>query len=67
MGWACGMHGGREIHIRGFWCGNIKRREHLDDLAGDGRIMLEWVLGRSGCVACPRITWLRMGTSGGLF
>jgi hypothetical protein len=61
------MHGAREIHIRRFWCGNIKRREHLEDLGVDGRIMLEWVLEKWGWVACPRFTWLRMGTSGGLF
>jgi hypothetical protein len=28
------------------WLGNLKGRDHLEDLDVDGDIILEWVLGR---------------------
>jgi hypothetical protein len=27
-----------------FWWGNLKERNHLEDLIVDGRIMLKWIL-----------------------
>ena len=36
-------HIGRgEVHT-GFWCGNLKERDHLKDLDLDGRIILKWI------------------------
>ena len=35
--------GRRKVHP-GFWCGNLKERDHVDDLDVDGRIILEWIL-----------------------
>jgi len=29
-----------------FWFGNLKGRDHLVDLDIDGRIILEWILGK---------------------
>jgi len=38
----------KKIRIRqrrtGFWWGNLKERDHLEDLCLYGRIILEWVL-----------------------
>jgi hypothetical protein len=31
MGGACGAHGGGEVCIEGL-CGNLRERDHLDDL-----------------------------------
>jgi hypothetical protein len=28
----------------GFWCENLKEREHLRDPGIDGRILLRWIL-----------------------
>jgi hypothetical protein len=28
-----------------FWLENVRRRDHLEDLGVDGRIILEWILG----------------------
>jgi len=35
----CGTHGREEIFIQ-FWLGNLREREHLEDLSIDGRIIL---------------------------
>jgi len=31
-----------------FWPGNLKGRDHLEDLGVDGKIILEWILGKQG-------------------
>jgi hypothetical protein len=31
-----------------FWLENLKGRDHLEDLCVDGRIILEWILGKIG-------------------
>jgi hypothetical protein len=49
------------------WLGNLKARDHLEDLGRDGKIILEWILEkyggrlwRTGCIQ------LRIETSGRL-
>jgi hypothetical protein len=32
---------GREELLTGFWWGNLREREHLEDLGADGRIILK--------------------------
>lgn len=42
MGGKCGMLGGGEFHT-GFWWGELKERERLDDTVVDGKIILNWI------------------------
>jgi len=42
MGRACSMYGGGEVHT-GFWWGNPKERDHLEDLGVDGRRILKLI------------------------
>ena len=43
MGGACSTYEGRgELH-RGLWWGNLRERDHLEDLGIDGRIILRWI------------------------
>jgi hypothetical protein len=55
-----------EMHA-GFWCGNLKDRDHVDDLVVDGRMILKWILKkeRNGRV-WSGLVWVRRGTDDGL-
>ena len=35
--------GGREEVHTGFWWGNLRDREHMEDPSVDGRIILRWI------------------------
>jgi len=41
MGGACSKYGG-EVYT-GFWWGNLRKRDHLENPGIDGRIILRWV------------------------
>jgi hypothetical protein len=56
--------GKREAHT-GFWWGDLGEGDHLRDPIVDWRIILKWVL-RSGMGAWTGLSWLRIGTGGGL-
>jgi len=43
MGGACSTYGG-EVYT-GFWWGNVRERDHLEDPGADGRTTLRWILG----------------------
>ena len=44
MGGTCGICGGGEMHT-GFWCGNLKEIDHLEDLVIDWKLVLiKWTL-----------------------
>jgi len=55
-----------EVYI-GFWWGNLKERDHLDNPGIDGRIILRWTFskwkGERG--AQTGLMSLRIGTGGG--
>jgi hypothetical protein len=36
-------HGRQERCSRGFWWGNLRERDHFEDLAVDSKITLKWV------------------------
>ena len=38
MDGACSTYGGGEV-LSGFWWGNLRERDHLEDLGVDGRII----------------------------
>jgi hypothetical protein len=42
MGGTFNMHGRDEI----FWLENLKGRDHSEDLGIDGKIILQWILGK---------------------
>jgi len=37
------MYGGRGEAYTGFWWGNVRERDHLEDAGIDGRIILGWI------------------------
>jgi hypothetical protein len=45
--WWCTWHilGRRGLHT-GVWWRNLQKRDHLEDLGIDGRIILKWILNR---------------------
>jgi hypothetical protein len=47
MSQACSTHGSNEMYTE-FWSGNLKGRDHMEDLGVDGRIIIEWVLKKLG-------------------
>jgi hypothetical protein len=47
------------------WAGNLKGRDHLEVLGVDGKILLEWILGKHDGKVWTGFIWLWIGTSGG--
>jgi hypothetical protein len=45
MGGACSTDGRDEMHTI-FWLENLTGRDHLEDLGVDGKIILEWIVGK---------------------
>jgi len=43
MGGACSTYGWRAEMYTGFWWGNLRERDHLEDQGIDVRIILRWV------------------------
>jgi hypothetical protein len=44
----------------------LKGRHHSGDLGVDGKITLDWILGKQNGKVWIGFIWLRIGTSGGL-
>ena len=55
---------GGPVHT-GFRWGNLRKRDQLEDLVVDGRVIVKWIL-RSRLRAWTGLVWLRTRTSGGL-
>jgi len=50
-----------------FWFGNMGRRDHLEELDVDGRIILQWIFKTwDGEGVWIELIWLREGTCGRL-
>jgi len=65
MSGTCRTNGGREEVYTGFWWGNMREREHLEDTGIDGRIILRWIFRKWDVEALTGTMWLRTGTVGG--
>jgi hypothetical protein len=47
---------------KGFWWGDLRERDYFED----GRMILKWFLRKSVGRALTGLSWLRIGTGGGL-
>jgi len=50
----------------GFWWGNLRVIDHLEDRNADGRIILRWIFRKWNADAWSELFWLRIGTGGRL-
>jgi hypothetical protein len=64
MDGACSTHGRGEVYT-GFWCGNLREREHLVDPGLGGREVLRWVFRKWDVEPWAGSMWQRIGTGGG--
>jgi len=64
MGGACSTYGGGQAYT-GFWWGNLRERDHLEDPSIDGRIILRWIFRKWDVGAWTGWSWLSIGTGGG--
>jgi hypothetical protein len=47
------------------WLENLNGGDYLEDLGVDGKIILEWIVGKLGRRLWTRCIWLRTGTGDG--
>jgi hypothetical protein len=58
------MGGGGEVYR--VWWESPRERDHLKDQGVDGRMGLEWIVGRLAGRVWSGFTWRRIGIVGGL-
>jgi len=49
----------------GFWWGDVRERDRLQDQVVDGRIILKWIFMKLGGVVWTGLIWLRVGQLAG--
>jgi hypothetical protein len=67
MRWAGNVTRTRRGMHMGFWSESQKEGDHRKDLDVGGRIILKWIVEKSGWVLWTGVIRLKVGTSGGLF
>jgi hypothetical protein len=55
----------RQVHT-GFWWGDLREGDHLGHPCVDWRIILKWIFKKWDGDAWTELSWLRIGTNGGL-
>jgi hypothetical protein len=66
MGGTCSKYNWRRDMHTGFWWGNLRERDHLEDEGIDGRIILKLVFKKWDEGAWTGLIWLRMVRGGAL-
>jgi hypothetical protein len=61
MGGTRSTYGGRGEVYAGFWWGNLRGRNHLEDRGVDGRIILRWIIRK---VVCGSMDWIELAQVG---
>jgi len=64
MGGHVARMGGGEAYT-GFWWGNLRERDNLEDPGINGRIILRWIFRKWDMGAWTGSSWLRIGNGGG--
>jgi hypothetical protein len=57
--------GNKELHT-GFLWGDLREGDHLGDPGVDGRTILKWIFKKADGGTWTGLSWLRVGTGGGL-
>jgi len=65
MGDACSTYEG-EVYTA-FRCGNLRKRDHLEDSGVGGRVILRWILRKWDVRVWTGSSWLRIRKVVGLF
>ena len=63
IGGACSTCGGGDV-LTGFWWGNLREGDLLEDPRIDWRIILRWIFGKWEVGVWTGSSWLRIGTGG---
>jgi len=58
------VYEGRGEAYTGFWCVNLKERDHLGDADINGWIILRWMCKKWDVGVLTGSIWLRIGTGG---